>query len=149
MSKLAAYFSAGGVTADAARQLAEVTGADLHEIVPAVKYTDAALNWMDRNSCSSREFRDETSRPELAGKPIDLSAYDTVYIGFPIWWGIAPRVINTFIENNDLSGKKIAIFATSGGTGIGTAVKTLKKQYPDLDIAGGKLLNGRVEGDIL
>lgn len=149
MNKLVAYYSASGVTARAANALASEVGADVYEIVPAEKYTDADLDWTNRKSRSTLEMRDPSSRPELAEKSTDLKQYDTVYIGFPIWWGVAPRVINTFIENNDLSGKKIGIFATSGGSGIGAAVKDLQNKYPELDIRGGKLLNGSVKGDIL
>lgn len=149
MKKLVAYYSASGVTARKAKNLASEVGADVYEIVPAEKYTDADLDWTNRKSRSTLEMRDPSSRPELAEKSTDLTQYDTVYIGFPIWWGVAPRVINTFIENNDLSGKKIGIFATSGGSGIGAAVKDLQNKYPELDIRGGKLLNGSVKGDIL
>jgi flavodoxin len=146
--KLIAYFSASGVTARAAKELAEVTGADLFEIEPVQAYTHADLNWMDSRSRSKTEMDDPSSRPEMK-KKADISSYDTVYIGFPIWWGLAPRIINTFIESADLAGKKIALFATSGGSGIGKAERALKSSYPDLDIAGAKLLNGRVTGDIL
>ena len=149
MKKLVAYYSASGVTARKAKDLASEVGADVYEIVPAQKYTSADLDWTNRKSRSTLEMRDPSSRPELAEKTTELSGYDTVYIGFPIWWGVAPRVINTFIENNDLAGKKIGIFATSGGTGISAAIKDLQKKYPDLDIRGGKLLNGSVNGDIL
>ncbi|MBM6991262.1 MAG: flavodoxin [Mobilibacterium timonense] len=149
MKKLVAYYSASGVTARKAKDLASEVGADVYEIVPAQKYTSADLDWTNRKSRSTLEMRDPSSRPELAEKTTELSGYDTVYIGFPIWWGVAPRVINTFIENNDLAGKKIGIFATSGGTGISAAIKDLQKKYPDLDICGGKLLNGSVKGDIL
>lgn len=149
MKKLVAYYSASGVTARKAKDLASEVGADVYEIVPAQKYTSADLDWTNRKSRSTLEMRDPSSRPELAEKTTELSGYDTVYIGFPIWWGVAPRVINTFIENNDLAGKKIGIFATSGGTGISAAIKDLQKKYPDLDIRGGKLLNGSVKGDIL
>lgn len=149
MKKLVAYYSASGVTARKAKDLASEVGADVYEIVPAQKYTSADLDWTNRKSRSTLEMRDPSSRPELAEKTTELSGYDTVYIGFPIWWGVAPRVINTFIENNDLAGKKIGIFATSGGTGISAAIKDLQKKYPDLDIRGGKLLNDSVKGDIL
>lgn len=149
MKKLVAYYSASGVTARKAKDLASEVGADVYEIVPAQKFTSADLDWTNRKSRSTLEMRDPSSRPELAEKTTELSGYDTVYIGFPIWWGVAPRVINTFIENNDLAGKKIGIFATSGGTGISAAIKDLQKKYPDLDIRGGKLLNGSVKGDIL
>ena len=147
--KLVAYFSASGVTENAAKQLAEVTGADLHEIAPAQPYTDADLNWMDKKSRSSVEMNDPASRPALTQARTDLSAYDMVYIGFPIWWGVAPHAVNTFIENNDLDRKTVVIFATSGGSGLNPAVRDLQKKYPTLDIRAGQLIRGRVTGDIL
>ena len=149
MSKLVAYFSASGVTAGKAQQLAKAVGADLHEIAPAVKYTSADLNWQDNQARSTVEANDDSARPELAEPTTDLSAYDTIYIGFPIWWYTAPKIIRTFIENNDLKGKKIALFATSGGSNLDKALKELRKDYPDLDFVGGKMLNGPVTGDIL
>lgn len=147
--KLVAFFSASGVTKRAAEELAEAAGADLHEIAPKETYTDADLDWTDRSSRCTIEMSNEDARPELAEKTTDLSAYDTVYIGFPIWWGIEPREINTFIENNDLAGKKIAIFVTSGGSGVDGAVKDLQKKYPELNIVGGKRLSGKVTEDII
>ena len=149
MSKLVAYFSASGVTEAKAKELAKVIGADLYEIAPAVRYTSADLNWMNKKSRSSVEMNDKSSRPTLAETEHDFSAYDVIYIGFPIWWYTAPTIINTFLETFDFSGKKIVLFATSGGSGIDRAVKDMRKQYPGLDITGGKLLNGKVTGDIL
>lgn len=149
MSKLVAYFSASGVTEAKAKELAKIVGADLYEIAPAVPYTRADLNWMNKKSRSSVEMKDSSSRPALAETEHDFSAYDEVYIGFPIWWYTAPTIINTFIETFDLSGKRIAFFATSGGSGIDRAVSDIRKQYPSLNIAGGKLLNRKVTGDIL
>ena len=149
MKKLVAFFSASGVTAKAAAELAGIIGADVYEIVPKVPYTAADLDWMDRKSRSSLEMKDQNSRPELKGDKQDLTRYDSIYIGFPIWWGVAPRIINTFIEDNDFSGKEIVIFATSGGSALSPAVKDLQKRYPGLDIKEGKLLNGRVTGDIV
>ena len=128
MKKLVAYFSASGVTEKAAKQLAAIAGADLHEIAPAQVYTKEDLDWTNKQSRSTLEMTDPASRPELAEKKTDLSAYDVVYIGFPIWWGVAPHAVNTFIESNDLSGKKLVIFATSGGNGLAYAVDSLKKQ---------------------
>lgn len=148
MNKLVAYFSASGVTEAKAKELANVVGADLYEIAPEVPYTNADLNWMNKNSRSSVEMRDKSSRPALAETAHDFSAYDEIYVGFPIWWYTAPTIINTFLETFDLTGKKITLFATSGGSTIDRAVKDLKAQYPELDITGGKLLNGRVTGDI-
>ena len=148
-SKLVAYFSASGVTESAARQLAEVTGAELHEIAPAEPYSSADLDWTNKKSRSTVEMNDGASRPALAEPRTDLTAYDTVYIGFPIWWGVAPHAVNTFIENNDLAGKTVVVFATSGGSGLSPAVRDLKKKYPALDIREGKLIRGKVTGDIL
>ncbi len=149
MSRLVAYFSASGVTEKKARELAEAVGADLYEIAPAVRYTSADLDWTDKKSRSTIEMNDRDFRPALAETEHDFSAYDEIYVGFPIWWYTAPTIINTFLETFDLSGKKIVLFATSGGSGIDKAVKDLSAQYPDLDIRGGKLINGRVTGDIL
>lgn len=149
MKKLVAYFSASGVTEKAAKQLAAIAGADLHEIAPAQVYTKEDLDWTNKQSRSTLEMTDPASRPELAEKKTDLSAYDVVYIGFPIWWGVAPHAVNTFIESNDLSGKKLVIFATSGGSGLAYAVDSLKKQYPGLAIQSGNLLNGNVTEDLL
>ena len=149
MKKLVAYFSASGVTEKAAKQLAAIAGADLHEIAPAQVYTKEDLDWTNKQSRSTLEMTDPASRPELAEKKTDLSVYDVVYIGFPIWWGVAPHAVNTFIESNDLSGKKLVIFATSGGSGLAYAVDSLKKQYPGLAIQSGKLLNGNVTEDLL
>jgi len=149
MKKLVAYFSASGITAGKAKQLAEAAGADLHEIAPAVPYTKADLNWMDKQSRSTLEMNDAASRPELAENKTDLSSYDVVYIGFPIWWYTAPHIVNSFIEANDFTGKQIVLFATSGGSGVDKTVKDLQAQYPSLDIKGGKLLNGAVAEDIL
>ena len=149
MSKLVAYFSASGATEAKAKDLARVVGAELYEIAPAVRYTSADLDWRNKKSRSSVEMNDKASRPALEETEHDFSAYDVIYIGFPIWWYTAPTIINTFLETFDFSGKKIVLFATSGGSGIDRAVKDMRKQYPGLDITGGKLLNGKVTGDIL
>ena len=121
MSKkiLVAYFSASGVTAKAAWKLSEAIGADLHEIKPEVLYSSADLNWMDKKSRSSVEMNDPSSRPTIAEKLADMEKYDVVFVGFPIWWYVAPTIINTFLESYDLTGKTIIPFATSGGSGIG------------------------------
>ena len=144
MSKAAAYFSASGVTRAKAKELAKVIGADLYEIVPAVPYTSADLDWKNSKSRSSIEMNDKNSRPALKETDYDFSEYDDIYIGFPIWWYKAPAIINTFLETYDLTGKKIVLFATSGGSSIEKAVKELRNQYPDLDIRGGELMNGKV-----
>ncbi len=135
MSSIVTYFSASGVTEAKAKKLAEKIGADLYEIKPAVPYTKADLDWMDKKSRSSIEMNDKDFRPALADTGYDFSGYDTVYIGFPIWWYTAPTIINTFLETYDLSGKKILLFYTSGGSTIDRAVRDLSKQYPELDIS--------------
>ena len=116
---LVAYFSASGVTKRLAGNLAKATGADLFEIVPQVPYTDADLNWMDKNSRSTKEMKDKSSRPAVAGKVADMESYDKIFVGFPIWWYVAPTIVNTFLEQYDLTGKTVVPFATSGGSGMG------------------------------
>ena len=139
---LVAYFSASGVTARVAKNLASAAGADLYEIKPAVPYSRADLNWMDKQSRSSVEMRDHSSRPALADTDADIAVYDTIFIGFPIWWYIAPTIINTFLEAYDFSGKKIVLFATSGGSGFGKAVEGLQPSAPGAQIISGEILNG-------
>lgn len=139
---LVAYFSASGITRNAAQQLAEVADADIYEIQPEVAYTDADLDWRDKQSRSSVEMADLTSRPAIKGKVDNIADYDVVFIGFPIWWYTAPTIINTFIEANDLKGKTVIPFATSGGSTIDKSAEDLKKAYPDLNWKEGKLLNG-------
>lgn len=141
MKTLVAYFSATGVTKGAAEKLAEVTGGDLYEIQPEVPYTDADLDWQDKQSRSSVEMADLSSRPAIKGKVENLNDYDTVFIGFPVWWYTAPTIINTFIEANDLKGKTVIPFCTSGGSSIKKSAEDLKKAYPDLNWKEGKLLN--------
>lgn len=144
MSKiLVAYFSASGTTAGVAKNLAEAAGADLYEIRPAVPYTRADLNWMDKQSRSSVEMNDKASRPALADKDADISAYDTILLGFPVWWYVAPTIINSFLESYDFTGKKIVLFATSGGSGFGKTVQNLAPSCPGATIREGRLLNGR------
>lgn len=137
--KLVAYFSASGNTARLAKKLADAAGADLYEIKPAVPYTSADLNWQNKQSRSSVEMSDHGSRPALADKNADIPAYDTVYVGFPVWWYIAPTIINSFLESCDFSGKKIILFATSGGSGFGKAVQNLKVSAPNAEIIEGKV----------
>ena len=137
--KLVAYFSASGRTASLAQKLSQAAGADLYEIKPAVPYTTADLNWQNKQSRSSVEMSDKSSRPALADKNVDIAAYDTVYVGFPIWWYIAPTIINSFLESYDFSGKKIILFATSGGSGFGSAVTNLKSSAPGAQIIEGKV----------
>ena len=121
--------------------MAKAAGADLFEIRPAVPYTQADLNWTDKKSRSSVEMNDPLSRPEIAEKLPNMADYDTVFVGYPIWWYVAPHIINTFVESYDLSGKTLVAFATSGGSGIGKTVEELKKLYPDANWKDGKLLN--------
>lgn len=145
MSKiLVAYFSASGRTARVAQELARAAGADLYEIKPQVPYTRADLNWMNANSRSSVEMNDKSSRPALADHDANIAAYDTILLGFPIWWYVAPTIINSFLESYDFSGKKIILFATSGGSGFGKTVAGLKPSVAvNATIIEGKLLNGR------
>lgn len=140
--KLVAYFSASGTTARVAENLAKATGAYLYEIKPAVPYTKDDLNWMNKQSRSSVEMRDKGSRPALADTDADIAAYDTIFVGFPIWWYIAPTIINTFLEAYDFSGKKVILFATSGGSGFGKAVENLQPSAPKAQIVAGEILNG-------
>ncbi len=142
--KLVAYFSASGVTAGIAKELAQAAGADLYEIKPQIPYTQEDLDWTDKKSRSSIEMNEISSRPALADTDAEVSSYDTIFLGFPIWWGIAPTIVNTFLESYDFSGKKIVLFATSGGSGFGRTADVLKKSVsPDTEIVTGKLLNGR------
>ena len=142
--KLVAYFSASGVTAKVADMLADAVGADIHEIQPKVPYTKADLNWMDKKSRSSIEMADKKIRPEIAESNVRIEEYDVVFLGFPIWWYVAPTIINTFLEKYDFSGKKIVLFATSGGSKFGKTVEELKVSVADnVEIIEGKLLNGR------
>ena len=121
--------------------MAKAAGADLFEIRPAIPYTSADLNWMDKKSRSSVEMNDPDSRPEIAETIPNMVDYDTVFIGFPIWWYVAPTIVNTFLEKYDLSGKKIVLFATSGGSGFGNTVSELQPSAPNAQIVEGKLLN--------
>ena len=129
--KLVAYFSASGVTAKLAKNLAEAAGADLYEIKPAVPYTNADLNWQDKNSRSSVEMNDKSFRPAIADTDANIADYDTIFVGFPIWWYVAPTIINTFLEAYDFSGKTIILFATSGGSGMGNSAKELRLSVSD------------------
>ena len=140
---LVAYFSASGVTAKVADKLADALGADIYEIRPKVAYTKADLNWMDKKSRSTIEMNDKTIRPAIADQNARIDEYNTIFLGFPIWWYVAPTIINTFLESYDFSGKKIILFATSGGSKFGKTVEELKVSVPDsCEIIEGKLLNG-------
>ena len=138
---LVAYFSATGVTAQAAQKVADATGGEVYAITPAKPYTDADLDWRDKQSRSSVEMNDPKARPALGGKRLDVSEYDVVFIGYPIWWDQAPRLINTFIESHNLKGKAVIPFATSGGSTISGSAATLKRSYPSLEWKEGRLLN--------
>ena len=146
--KLVAYFSASGVTKKVAEMISEVSGYELYEIKPKQAYTKADLNWMDKNSRSSVEMKDKKFRPEIITKDIEMSDYDEIILGFPIWWYVAPTIINTFLEAYDFSGKKISLFATSGGSGFGNTVSELKPSAPNADIVEGKLLNNANKQEI-
>ena len=135
--KLVAYFSASGVTAKVAERLSESIGADLHEITPKVRYTDADLDWRDKTSRSSIEMSNPASRPEIERIRDNMQDYDTIYLGFPIWWYIAPTIINTFLESYNLTGKTIVPFATSGGSGMGKTNEMLLPSCPGAILAEG------------
>ena len=142
MKALVTYFSASGVTRNAAKQLADIVGANLYEITPETLYTEADLDWTNKQSRSSVEMADKTSRPALKdGGKVDLANYDVVFVGFPIWWYTAPTIINSFIEANDFTGKTIVPFATSGGSNITKSCEDLKAAYPNYKFGEGRLLN--------
>lgn len=143
--KLVVYFSASGTTKKTAELLAEAAGADLYEITPKVAYTKADLNWMDKKSRSSVEMNDKKFRPEIEDKDANIAEYDEIILGFPIWWYVAPTIVNTFLEKFDFSGKKVVLFATSGGSGFGNTVKELQPSAPNTEIVEGKILNSKSE----
>ena len=138
---LVAYFSATGTTKRVAENLAKATGGDLYEIKPVKTYTSADLNWHDGNSRTSVEMNDPKSRPEIVTGDLSIQDYDTIFLGFPIWWGTAPKVVHTFLEKYDFSGKKIIIFATSGSSGLGNTANTLKQSVSKTTAV--------IEGDVL
>jgi len=139
--KLVVYFSASGVTARVAEALSDALGADLFEIVPKVRYTKADLDWRDKTSRSTIEMNDPTSRPEIETLRDNVQDYDTIYVGFPIWWYVAPTIINTFLESYDLAGKTIIPFATSGGSGMGKTNEKLTPSCPGARLVEGKVFN--------
>lgn len=145
---LVAYFSASGTTKGVAQQLAEVAGADLHEIKPEAPYTDADLDWQNKQSRSSIEMKDKNSRPAITDKLQNMQDYDVVYVGFPIWWYTCPTIINTFMEAYDFNGKTVIPFATSGGSSIKKACKDLGDAYPNVNWKEGKLLNRASKDDM-
>ena len=150
MSKtLVAYFSASGTTAKAAASLAAAVAGDLYEIKPAVPYTRKDLNWQDMGSRSSLEMKDPSSRPELADRDANIADYDRIFLGFPIWWYTAPRIIRSFLESYDFSGKTIILFATSGGSGLGKVAKELSSSCPTAVLKEGRLMNGRLSTEAI
>ena len=143
MSKtLVAFFSASGVTRQVAQKLAAAAQADLYEIKPAIPYTQADLNWRDKSSRSSVEMQNLAIRPQLADTDAKIEQYDRILLGYPIWWYMAPTIINTFLESYDFSGKSIILFATSGGSGFGKSDKELSPSCPNAVIREGRMLNG-------
>ncbi|MDE5995349.1 MAG: NAD(P)H-dependent oxidoreductase [Eubacterium sp.] len=148
--KLVAYFSASGVTANAAKILAKAAEADLYEIKPEIPYTSEDLNWMDKNSRSSVEMKDKAYRPAIADKNAKIEDYDVIFIGFPIWWYVAPTIINTFLESYNFSEKTIVLFATSGGSSFGKTAQELKPSVSSTaNIIEGRLLNGKLSESTL
>ncbi len=142
MSSLVAYFSATGTTARAATRLAQAIGADLFEIVPERPYSAADLNWNDKSSRSSVEMANESCRPAIASLVDNMDDYDIVYVGFPVWWYVEPRIVDTFLEAHDLAGKTVVPFATSGGSGLGRAPQRMAELAPGARVAEGRMLNG-------
>ena len=143
---LVAYFSCTGNTEKVANTIAQTVGGTLYQITPAAPYTSADLNWNNQSSRSSVEMADENSRPALSGEALDLENYDIVFLGYPIWWDLCPRPVNTFLEKYDFSGKTVIPFATSGSSSIANSVKQLKRLYPGITWKEGKLLNGNTKG---
>ena len=146
--RLVAYFSAGGTTKKVAEMIANCANADLIEITPKTPYTERDLNWMDKKSRSSIEMNDKKFRPEVVDKEIDINAYDEIILGFPIWWYVAPTIITSFLEQYNFSGKKIILFATSGGSGFGNAVRELQPSVPDSMITEGKIFNNVTKQEV-
>ena len=142
---LVVFFSATGTTKQVAVNLAKIVDADICEIIPLQPYTSADLDWHNSHSRSSVEMNNSESRPDIKPIELDLKNYDCIFLGYPIWWDLAPRVVNTFIESNDLTGKTVIPFATSGSSSIEGSIEALKKSYPDIKWRGGKLLNGESE----
>ena len=147
--KLVACFSASGITAGVARKLSSAIGADYFEIQPQIPYSKADLNWMNPFSRSTREMKDPSSRPVIANRVEKMEAYETVYLGFPIWWFVAPAIIRTFLESYDFSGKTIVLFATSGGSGMGKTAEKLRKLCPQSRLSEGKVFRYEVSEEEL
>lgn len=146
--RLVAYFSAGGTTKKVAEMIANSAKADLFEIEPKIPYTKADLDWMDQKSRSSMEMNDKKFRPEVLDTDTDFNAYDEIILGFPIWWYVAPTIVNTFLEKYNFSGKKIILFATSGGSGFGNTARELQTSAPDSVITEGKIFHNVVKQQI-
>ena len=146
--RLVAYFSASGTTKKAAEMIASAVDADIYEIVPKQPYSKADLNWMDKKSRSSVEMSDKNYRPEITDTDAHIGMYDEIILGFPIWWYVAPTIINTFLENYDFSGKKIVLFATSGGSGFGNTVRELKPSAPNAVFVEGKVFGKNTKQEI-
>lgn len=146
--RLVAYFSASGTTKKVGDMIAEAAHADVYEITPRELYTKEDLNWMNKASRSSIEMSDKTSRPEIIDKELETSDYDEIILGFPIWWYVAPTIINTFLEKYDFAGKKIILFATSGGSSFGNTVRELQPSAPKATIVEGKILNNAGKSEI-
>lgn len=142
MNALFAYFSATGTTAKAAKALAKAVGGDLYEIKPAVPYTSADLDWTNKSSRSSLEMKDANSRPALADTNAPVAGHDVIFLGFPVWWYVAPTILNTFLEAYDFRGKTIVLFATSGSSGLGKSAAGLRPSAPGAKIVDGRMLNG-------
>lgn len=142
------YFSGTGNTREAAKLLAKEADADAFEIIPENMYTSDDLNYNDDNCRANQEMNDELARPAISNDLSAVSEYDVIYLGYPIWWGTAPRIIQTFIEGYDVSGATVYMFCTSGGSGIEKSVSDLQQLYPDVNIADGKRLNDATESDI-
>ena len=150
MSKtLVAYFSASGTTAKVAKKMAEAIGADLFEIKPETPYTGADLNWQNKNSCSSVEMNDRSSRPAIAVKVADMPQYDVVFVGFPVWWYREPSIIDTFMESYDFAGKTVIPFATSGGSGLGDSAANMQKLAKGAKVVNGKRFSGSASAEEL
>ena len=146
--KLVAYFSASGTTRKIAEMIAQAAEADMYEIMPKQPYSKADLNWMDKKSRSSVEMNDKKSRPKIMDTDAQINGYDEVILGFPIWWYVAPTIINTFLESYDFTGKKIVLFATSGGSGFGNTISELKPSAPNAVIVEGKVFNKTTKQEI-
>ena len=147
--KLVAYFSASGTTAKVAKKMAEAIGADLFEIKPEKPYTGADLNWQNKNSRSSVEMNDRSSRPAIAVKAADMPQYDVVFVGFPVWWYREPSIIDTFMESYDFAGKTVIPFATSGGSGLGDSAANMQKLAKGAKVVNGKRFSGSVSSEEL